>query len=84
MKPYPTQEHNQKWPAPWMATHLKGMGVVGWVQVGWPRRPPQKVEAALKNSYMVASLYLHTAATPTGATSILGGSDTMRGPFGRF
>eukprot|EP01018_Ginkgo_biloba_P016015 Gb_09981 [translate_table: standard] len=27
-------------------------------KVGWPRRPPTKVEAALKNSYMVASLHL--------------------------
>eukprot|EP00850_Spirogloea_muscicola_P001846 SM000007S20806 [mRNA] locus=s7:355417:356938:+ [translate_table: standard] len=28
-------------------------------KVGWPRRPPSKVEAALRNSYMVASLHLH-------------------------
>jgi hypothetical protein len=28
-------------------------------KVGWPRRPPSKVAAALKNSYMVASLHLH-------------------------
>ena len=27
-------------------------------KVGWPRRPAKKVEAALKNSYMVASLHL--------------------------
>lgn len=26
-------------------------------KVGWPRRPPTKVEAALRNSYMVAALY---------------------------
>lgn len=42
----------------------------GCVQVGWPRRPPQKVEAALKNSYMVASLYLHTAPTPTAGGAV--------------
>ncbi|XP_057821800.1 probable acetyltransferase TAP2 isoform X2 [Cryptomeria japonica] len=29
-------------------------------KVGWPRRPPTKVAAALKNSYMVASLHLLT------------------------
>jgi ribosomal protein S18 acetylase RimI-like enzyme len=29
-------------------------------KVGWPRRPPQKVAAALRNSYMVASLHLAT------------------------
>ncbi|KAJ7539064.1 hypothetical protein O6H91_11G075600 [Diphasiastrum complanatum] len=28
-------------------------------KVGWPRRPPAKVKAALRNSYMVASLHLH-------------------------
>ncbi|EFJ11269.1 hypothetical protein SELMODRAFT_126619, partial [Selaginella moellendorffii] len=28
-------------------------------KVGWPRRPVGKVEAALKNSYMVATLHLH-------------------------
>lgn len=33
-------------------------------KVGWPRRPPQKVEAALRNSYMVASLHLHTSPPP--------------------
>lgn len=29
-----------------------------YIKVGWPRRPPAKVEAALKNSFMVASLHL--------------------------
>eukprot|EP00250_Pteridium_aquilinum_P001973 c12185_g1_i1 orf=159-932(+) len=29
-----------------------------YIKVGWPRRPPAKVEAALKNSFMVASLFL--------------------------
>lgn len=38
-------------------------------KVGWPRRPPQKVEAALKNSYMVASLHLHTTSSQDGAQS---------------
>ncbi|KAH9568488.1 hypothetical protein CY35_03G079600 [Sphagnum magellanicum] len=28
-------------------------------KVGWPRRPPSKVAAALRNSYMVASLHLY-------------------------
>uniref|UniRef100_A0A0D6R7U4 N-acetyltransferase domain-containing protein n=1 Tax=Araucaria cunninghamii TaxID=56994 RepID=A0A0D6R7U4_ARACU len=28
-------------------------------KVGWPRRPTTKVAAALRNSYMVASLHLH-------------------------
>jgi hypothetical protein len=28
------------------------------VQVGWPKRPAHKVAAALKNSFMVASLHL--------------------------
>lgn len=28
------------------------------LKVGWPKRPPSKVEAALKNSFMVASLLL--------------------------
>lgn len=28
-----------------------------YIKVGWPRRPPAKVEAALKNSFMVASLH---------------------------
>ena len=26
------------------------------LQVGWPRRPPAKVEAALRNSYMTSTL----------------------------
>ncbi|GBG63414.1 hypothetical protein CBR_g38036 [Chara braunii] len=29
-------------------------------KVGWPRRPPKKVKAALENSYLVASLHLVT------------------------
>lgn len=36
------------------------------LQVGWPQRPPQKVAAALTNSYLVATLHLHTIA-PGGA-----------------
>jgi hypothetical protein len=35
-------------------------------KVGWPRRPPSKVAAALKNSYMVASLHLHRQPPSTG------------------
>lgn len=27
-------------------------------KVGWPKRPPEKVEAALKNSYLVTALHL--------------------------
>jgi ribosomal protein S18 acetylase RimI-like enzyme len=34
-------------------------------KVGWPRRPPLKVAAALKNSDMVASLHLHTQPPST-------------------
>eukprot|EP00271_Cylindrocystis_brebissonii_P016136 TRINITY_DN3935_c0_g3_i2.p1 TRINITY_DN3935_c0_g3~~TRINITY_DN3935_c0_g3_i2.p1 ORF type:complete len:291 (-),score=56.92 TRINITY_DN3935_c0_g3_i2:513-1385(-) len=42
-------------------------------KVGWPRRPPHKVEAALRNSYMVASLHLHTGSAPgTDAASGVG------------
>lgn len=29
-------------------------------KVGWPQRPPQKVAAALTNSYLVATLHLHS------------------------
>ena len=32
--------------------------------VGWPRRPPRKVAAALAHSYMVATLYVHTSVAP--------------------
>lgn len=35
-------------------------------KVGWPRRPPQKVEAALRNSFMVAALHLHTINPSSG------------------
>ncbi|KAL3694303.1 hypothetical protein R1sor_007954 [Riccia sorocarpa] len=34
-------------------------------KVGWPWRPPSKVESALKNSYMVASLHLLRIAPST-------------------
>jgi hypothetical protein len=38
-------------------------------QVGWPARPVKKVEAALRNSYMVASLVLRiTLPDAAGAT----------------
>ncbi|BBN12704.1 aralkylamine N-acetyltransferase [Marchantia polymorpha subsp. ruderalis] len=41
-------------------------------KVGWPWRPPSKVEAALRNSYMVASLYLHkqTPSTEEGGEPV--------------
>jgi hypothetical protein len=35
-------------------------------KVGWPRRPPSKVAAALRNSYMVASLHLYTQPSSAG------------------
>ncbi len=35
-------------------------------QVGWPRRPPSKVAAALRNSYMVASLHLYRQPPSAG------------------
>ncbi|KAL2624115.1 hypothetical protein R1flu_008360 [Riccia fluitans] len=34
-------------------------------KVGWPWRPPSKVEAALRNSYLVASLHVHRITPPT-------------------
>jgi hypothetical protein len=36
-------------------------------KVGWPSRPLKKVEAALRNSYLVASL--HIVIDPTGGSS---------------
>jgi GNAT superfamily N-acetyltransferase len=41
--------------------------------VGWPRRPPRKVAAALAHSYMVATLHVHT---------VLPGSSTGPAPPG--
>ncbi len=35
--------------------------------MGWPARPLHKVEAALKNSYMVSSLVLRVMLPPQGA-----------------
>ncbi|XP_031499051.1 histone acetyltransferase TAP1 [Nymphaea colorata] len=35
-------------------------------KVGWPRRPPTKVAAALKNSYMVACLHLIKKSADSG------------------
>jgi hypothetical protein len=35
-------------------------------KVGWPRRPPSKVAAALRNSYMVASLHLYRQPPSAG------------------
>ncbi|CAI5491050.1 unnamed protein product [Closterium sp. Naga37s-1] len=39
-------------------------------KVGWPKRPPEKVEAALRNSYLVTALHLVTTppAAPEGET----------------
>ncbi len=37
--------------------------------VGWPRRPPRKVAAALANSYLVATLHLHTELPGDAAAS---------------
>ncbi|KAI5078507.1 hypothetical protein GOP47_0006178 [Adiantum capillus-veneris] len=43
-----------------------------YIKVGWPRRPPEKVEAALKNSFMVASLHLQKEVPfEGGATKML-------------
>ena len=49
------------------------------LQVGWPRRPHDKVEAALRNSYLVASLLLVTKASADaeGRDSLLGKSGTL-------
>lgn len=40
-------------------------------KVGWPKRPPSKVAAALRNSYMVASLHLHKQVQTTDGESPL-------------
>ena len=42
--------------------------------VGWPRRPPRKVAAALAHSYMVATLHVHTSlpAAAGGAAQLQG------------
>ena len=37
--------------------------------MGWPRRPLNKVEAALANSFLVATLSLEDADTPMPSTS---------------
>jgi ribosomal protein S18 acetylase RimI-like enzyme len=38
-------------------------------QVGWPARPVKKVEAALRNSYMVATLHLRVTRPGSTASS---------------
>lgn len=40
-----------------------------YIKVGWPRRPPEKVEAALKNSFMVASLHLQKEVSAQGGAT---------------
>ncbi|MCO5558770.1 hypothetical protein L7F22_012357 [Adiantum nelumboides] len=40
-----------------------------YIKVGWPRRPPEKVEAALKNSFMVASLHLQKEGPSEGGAT---------------
>ncbi len=37
--------------------------------VGWPRRPPRKVAAALAHSYMVATLHVHTSVPAPSSAS---------------
>ena len=43
--------------------------------VGWPRRPVSKVQAALENSFCVASLYLEIAEGAEGADTAGEGRD---------
>ncbi|GJP42084.1 hypothetical protein CLOM_g1676 [Closterium sp. NIES-68] len=46
-------------------------------KVGWPKRPPEKVEAALRNSYLVTALHLVT--TPPGVAEGEGGERELIG-----
>jgi hypothetical protein len=43
-------------------------------QVGWPKRPVAKVEAALRNSYMVSTLCLRTSAAQRVEEKLIGAS----------
>jgi hypothetical protein len=51
---------------------------VGSAQVGWPRRPLNKVEAALSNSFLVATLTVERCDGPasSGSGSSEGGSES--------
>ena len=40
--------------------------------VGWPRRPPRKVAAALAHSYMVATLHVHTSLPAAASAAAQG------------
>lgn len=42
------------------------------MQVGWPRRPMHKVEAALANSFLVATLTLEREGEPEGSGRLVG------------
>ena len=48
-------------------------------QVGWPRRPVAKMEAALSNSYMVSTLTLRTQRGSAEAEEMLIGSCSIQG-----
>ena len=52
--------------------------------VGWPRRPIDKVKAALENSFCVASLYLELAETDQGAArgAVTRATKARKKPFG--
>ena len=52
--------------------------------MGWPRRPLNKVEAALANSFLVATLSLEDADAPMPSTSGGGGSGTSGSAGGRL
>ena len=47
-------------------------------QVGWPRRPVAKMEAALSNSYMVSTLTLRTQRGSAEAEELLIGAQSLR------
>ena len=52
--------------------------------VGWPRRPIDKVKAALENSFCVASLYLELAETDQGKArgAVTRATKARKKPFG--
>jgi len=57
--------------------HQKSNSLSWSMQVGWPRRPVAKMEAALKHSYMVSTLTLRNkAAGPDEEELLIGAHST--------
>lgn len=51
------------------------------LQVGWPRRPPAKVEAALRNSYMISTLTVRISQPDKPAEeSMIGARSPLQPP----